>query len=274
MIDKMVDKIRAGDDIKEYIKNKKRHQAKHINLNSESLDRINQFENFNWGGLTGGLKYRLIDELTVYKQYENDFGVEEGDVVVDLGASLGVFPWQIANKKPSKIICVEPSPEFIPLLKENMNKLNIPYEICEKGIWDSTGEENLFAFDLGGESYNSDIREKKTFPCFRWKEFIKEYNIEKIDYLKFDCEGGEWDVFNNENIWWTKNNIRKISGEFHLNYYNWGEKFKIFNETYLRLFPKHNVYSTDMVDVKKILNNDVDKFINYYKQVIINIDNR
>ena len=75
----MIDKIRAGEDIKEYIK------EKNYKLSPESLYRINQFEDFNWGGLTGGLKYRLIDELTVHKQYESDLNIEEGDVVVDWG---------------------------------------------------------------------------------------------------------------------------------------------------------------------------------------------
>jgi FkbM family methyltransferase len=42
-----------------------------------------------------------------------------------------------------------------------------------------------------------------------FKTFIDLYNIEKIDFLKIDCEGGEYDVFNLENFEWVKNNVKK-----------------------------------------------------------------
>ncbi len=234
------------------------------------------FNDFNWGNLTGNMKGRLIQEICENEgQYECDFGVEEGDVVVDLGASLGIFSWEIQHKKPSKIICSEPSYEFLPILTENMSKTNIPHEICPKGIWDVSGENNIFAFNLDGQTYNTKNIPNKTFPTMRWMDFVKEYNIDKIDFLKFDCEGGEWDVFSDENIWWIKNNVRKMSGEFHLNKHDWKERFKIFYRTYLRLFPNFNIYAVDMVDIKWELNEKkLNSFVDYYKQVIVNIDNR
>ena len=69
-------------------------------------------------------------------------------------------------------------------------------------------------------------------------------------------KGGEWDVFSDENIWWIKNNVRKMSGEFHLNKHDWKERFKIFYQTYLRLFPNFNIYAVDMVDIKWALNEE------------------
>ena len=49
------------------------------------------------------MKGRLIQEICENEgQYECDLRVEEGDVVVDLGASLGIFSWEIQHKKPIK----------------------------------------------------------------------------------------------------------------------------------------------------------------------------
>ena len=33
-----------------------------------------------------------------------------------------------------------------------------------------------------------------------FKTLLSAYGIEKIDFLKTDCEGGEYDIFTNENI--------------------------------------------------------------------------
>ena len=84
--------------------------------------------------------------------------------------------------------------------------------------------------------------------------------------------GGEYDIFNSENIWWIKNNIKKITGEWHLSTPELKAKFRAFRDTYLRLFPNHMVSAVNGVDIKWDLWND--HFIDYYNEVIIYIDNR
>jgi FkbM family methyltransferase len=44
-----------------------------------------------------------------------------------------------------------------------------------------------------------------------FKEFIDENNIKHIDFLKIDCEGGEYSVFIPSNIEYLKN-VKKIAG--------------------------------------------------------------
>ena len=77
----------------------------------------------------------------------------------------------------------------------------------------------------------------------------------------------------NEKIFcWIKENVKKIVGEWHLNDSVTREKFVLFRDTYLRLFPKTYVFSVDGIDIKWDLWND--HFLNYYTEVIIYIDNR
>ena len=90
--------------------------------------------------------------------------------------------------------------------------------------------------------------------------------------MKSDCEGGEYDIFNNENIFWIKENVKKISGEWHLGSPELKDKFRVFRDTYLRLFPNHQVISINGIDIKRNLWND--EFINYYSEIMIYIDNR
>jgi hypothetical protein len=97
-------------------------------------------------------------------------------------------------------------------------------------------------------------------------------NIKQIDFLKSDCEGGEYDIFNIENLFWIKENVKKISGEWHLRTPELKQKFKVFRDTYLRIFPNYQVLSFNGVDIKWNLWND--DFIDYYSEIMIYIDNR
>ena len=116
---------------------------------------------------------------------------------------------------------------------------------------------------FGGESEMETI----TF-----KTFIENYSIDKIDFLKTDCEGGEYDIFNKENIDFILKNVKKIVGEWHLNTKELKEKFRFFRDFYLNKFDKYEIYSLDGVNIKWDLWNE--HFIEYYTEVIINIDNR
>ena len=238
---------------------------------------MHSLNNFDWGWMSApqNRMRRLIEEeffTTDTNIYEKHFEVEEGDVVLDLGASIGPFPYVIKDKNPKQIICVEASYSQFPTLLKNTKEDNI---ICiNKAIWSEDGPTNME--QVYGEP-DSD-GEVPTFLTPQWVDgitfstLVKEHNIDRIDFLKTDCEGGEYDVFNSENIWWIKDNMKKIAGEWHLSNPQLKEKFRAFRDTYLRLFPNHHIYSVDGVDIKWDLFNE--HFIEYYNEVIIYIDNR
>ena len=50
------------------------------------------------------------------------------------------------------------------------------------------------------------------------------------------------------------------------------EKFREFRDVYLKQFTNYEVYSVDNIDIKWDLWNE--HFLEYYRQVIIHIDNR
>jgi len=220
-------------------------------------------ENFIWEpACYEGFKETVEQEIFVDKIYERYFGVEEGDVVFDIGASLGPFTYSILDKNPSHVFAMEPSFEEFKTLV--LNTRQGPVTHINKGIADSVGEfefQYVFNNDNGNKLYST------TF-----KKLMSDYNVKQIDFLKSDCEGGEYDIFNIENLFWIKENVKKISGEWHLGTPELKEKFKVFRDTYLRLFPNHQVISFNGVDIKSNLWND--EFINYYKEIMIYIDNR
>lgn len=207
-------------------------------------------------------KDAITKEIFEEQMYEKFFPVEEGDIVLDIGASIGPFTYSILNKKPKHVYCFEPSPSEIDTLRYNTQ--NGPVTVINKGIADVEGEIefNLFGLDL-----SSKVAKSTTFDKIR-----EEFNITKIDFLKTDCEGGEYSIFNNKNFFWIKENVKKIVGEWHLENPEKKEQFRVFRDTYLRLFPNIHVYSVDGVDIKWEL--WTERFLEYYFQVLIYIDNR
>ena len=105
-----------------------------------------------------------------------------------------------------------------------------------------------------------------------FQSFLKENNIDVINFMKTDCEGGEYDIFTIDNFSILKDTLRKVVGEWHLSTPELKEKFRVFRDVFLRLFPNHEVYAIDGTPIKWDLWNE--HFIEYYNEVIIYIDNR
>jgi len=236
--------------------------------------------NFNWGwmdepsdtyhimsdgshkGMGQYHKDSIIQEIFVDKCYEKFFEVEEGDVVLDIGASVGPFAYSVLHKNPKQIFCFEPSErEFKTLVNNTKGYPVVPIPKGISSVNSIVGNDHLF----GGEAQMESI----TF-----QKFINLYGIEKIDFLKTDCEGGEFDIFTLENLDWIKSNVKKITGEWHLQLqgHNYIEKFRQFRDGFLSKFQNYEIYSVDNIDIKWDLWND--HFLEYYRQVIIHIDNR
>ena len=236
-------------------------------INELLNDQKNEFKDFDWGTQNGWYINSIKDEIFGQRIYERFFEVEPGDVVVDVGASLGPFTYSILNKKPKHVFCFEPCEEEFPTLIKNT--LGHPVSHLLKGISSVNGlvDENKL--------FNSVMGTQNKMETITFKRFLELYDLPKIDFLKTDCEGGEYDIFTDENFDYIKNNVKKIAGEWHLNeYYYPGvkEKFREFRDKYLSQFDKYEVYSVDNVNIKWDLWNE--HFIEYYTEVIIYIDNR
>lgn len=245
---------------------------------------------FNWGSNASGFRNIIEDEIFKDNCYETVYPVKEGDVVLDIGASLGPFTWNVADKA-SKVIALEPSPKCLPLLEENTKDfLNVFVEPKALGKWDGNlNVDKLGDFEKGNHYHPDNV------PCITLKSLCKKYGLDKIDFIKTDCEGGEYNLFTDENMPFLLNNVRNIVGEFHMNEsdcVNGKIEFRYFRDKYLKQFPNYKIYSVaDNRDITWQLFKDdehnswvkqangewkicpVPPFIEKYKQVIIHISN-
>ncbi len=218
----------------------------------------NELEEFDWGWLNDdNQKDQIIKEIFEDKIYEKLFKVEEGDVVMDIGSSVGPFTRSILHRKPKHVYCIEPSYiEFETLLK---NTSGYPVTCISKGICNSNSIVEIPIY--GNQAFMDGI----TF-----KTLHQTYNINNIDFLKVDCEGGEYDIFIEDNIEYLRN-IKKIVGEWHLGNKMLKDKFIKFRDNVLSKFENYNVLSLDLVNIKWDLYNT--HFVDRYTEIIIYIEN-
>jgi autotransporter strand-loop-strand O-heptosyltransferase len=229
-------------------------------MNGEEIVKTkNKLDGFDWGGKDNWYSDAAIQEIEHDNMYDRFFTVEEGDIVVDLGASLGPFTYSILPNNPKQCYVVEPLTYQVDVLKRNVGRDNV--KIIQGAITDKKKIE--ITWDYVTESV----------PTFTFREFLDENGIDKIDFLKCDCEGGEYDVFQPSNIEFLKT-IPKIVTEFHMrkdeNFHNC--KFRWFRDNILSNFDNYQIFSVDGVDIKWDLWNE--HFLDWYCEVIIYIDNR
>lgn len=161
----------------------------------------------------------ILNEIFNQNIYNNDFiCVEENDLVFDIGFNYGFFALHALRFKPSKIIGFEPSPKLV----KKFNEVSIPnIELHEVAVSDKNGVATFYDNLRDGMStLKTDVTQFHVESSFdvntiSFNDFIKNNNIQNIDYLKVDCEGSEYEIFESMDENFLTNNIKKIALEFH-----------------------------------------------------------
>lgn len=231
---------------------------------------LDALSGFDWGEINEHEWFRNYVKEEIFNRdiYQQHFKVDEGDIVLDIGASVGPFTYSILNKKPKHIYCFEPKPTLFETMQSNLAQAN-NVTLINKGICRVDGD-NIFKGIFHSDVMETWGRETKA-DGITFDTFLKDHKVSKIDFLKIDCEGGEYDIFTPDRLGWVKKNVRKIAGEFHLNNDFLKAQFRQFRNTYLKEFDDIHVYAMDGTDIKWDLWND--HFIDYYTEVMIYIDN-
>tara|TARA_A100001037_G_scaffold301543_1_gene331307 strand:- start:1656 stop:2534 length:879 start_codon:yes stop_codon:yes gene_type:complete len=133
-----------------------------------------------------------------------------GNIVIDIGANIGFFTLIMADivKKEGKVFSFEPESKNFQLLEKNVKVNNLSNVILEnKAVGNINGETDMYLAsnedNIYSQSmhriYSSNIVSQNSTPVkikiIRLDDFFEKLElIEKIDLIKIDVEGAEFDV--------------------------------------------------------------------------------
>ena len=151
------------------------------------------------------------------------FEIKKEDIVIDVGSHVGYFTMYAANNaNQGTVYSIEPYKESFEILKKNLKLNNLTnVKSFNAAISKVTKQVTLYIDknnQIGNSIFKTDnTTESKKVDSFSLEDFVENNKIEKINFLKLDCEGAEFEILLNTNKELIKK-INKISAEIHENY--------------------------------------------------------
>lgn len=130
----------------------------------------------------------------IYRSAE--VSVQPGDVVLDCGASVGVFARKALRAGARKVIAIEPAPTAIECVRRNaaMEPHGDRVVAYAKGVWDKDDFLTMSASDtLSGGFVDSGALTAATIklPLTTIDKLSAELSLDRVDFIKMDIEGAE-----------------------------------------------------------------------------------
>jgi len=145
------------------------------------------------------IKETFLDEF--YTKY--GVPVKDGWAVIDIGAGIGDFSIYTAYSHPeAKIFAFEPFPGSYELLTRNINLNKIKnVHPSQMAVWHSDSKLLLNGTDDEPLQITSERNDSAGEPgpenvvqAIALTTILEKYGIEKVDLIKLDCEGAEYDI--------------------------------------------------------------------------------
>lgn len=199
-------------------------------------------------------KFIIFIELFL-KQYSYDrgdvrFKVKNGDYVIDGGACSGDTALYFAEEagEKGKVFSFEFLPDNLEVFHKNLNlnpKLKERIHLVENALWqDSTS--HLFVKGHGPGTWCT-MQEFKGYtmkvPTKSIDDFVREKNIEKVDFIKLDIEGSELACLTG-----AKETIQKFKPKLAVCVYHKDIDFTTIPQVIKQLVPEYNLYLDHYTD--------------------------
>jgi FkbM family methyltransferase len=169
-------------------------------------------------------------ELSRSGDYEPTMGLtladflEPGATFVDMGANEGFFT--VIGAKlcgPSgRVVAIEPQKRLIPIIRENLRLNGLGnVSIVNAAVSECNGIGNLHLFpeiNHGASSLVATPRYKVPIEIVETRtlaQILDEQNLRRVDFMKVDIEGSEWEMINGSPEVFATHRVRSMSLEIH-----------------------------------------------------------
>lgn len=156
-------------------------------------------------------------------RYEYD--LNENSIVIDLGCYIGEFTKIMKDKFNCYIYSFEPIKLFHDVCVDKF-KNNSKIKVYKAGL---SNENKKVDFTIGGEAssmFSDEDRPEIDVDLIKIDDFLEQEKIQKVNVLKMNIEGGEYDLLE----YMIKNNLTEkfenIQVQFHNDVFEgWEEKY-------------------------------------------------
>ena len=169
-----------------------------------------------------------------------DVTVKPGDIVIDAGAWIGDFS-AYASSKGASVYAFEPGETSFQLLLET-SKLNTkgPIQVVNMGLGSKVGEAFFMCDDgrsAGGRIYaGNNCKKENVIRITTLDEFVEKQKIQKVDFIKADVEGSEYDL-----LIGAKNVLKKFEPKLAICTYHKQDDPEVLERTILEINPKYKI---------------------------------
>jgi FkbM family methyltransferase len=166
----------------------------------------------------------MAEEILHAKLYTPDgWDLAAGGMVVDIGANIGIFSLLAAERQSSRVFAFEPHPENIRCLRRNVTaNRQVNVTVLESAVSDRSGLQRLYVnTNAAGHSlYATSVidggPDNVRVPTTTLPEIMDTYHLDRVDFLKMDCEGSEGVILLSTPADYL-NRIGRMAVEFHDN---------------------------------------------------------
>jgi len=171
------------------------------------LKHLEMFIDVKTPGISNSLfinKSREDDMIFLIKKYLP----YKGDII-DCGSNIGFYPLleERIVKEKRKILCIEPDPRNILLLKKNIETFSYDsntFELCSGAVSESNGKMSLDISRASNLNFISNLKKQDgeyvEVETFTLDTLIRKFKINPT-FLRMDIEGHEVSVFNGAVEW-------------------------------------------------------------------------
>lgn len=178
-------------------------------------------------GVKFNLRSGVADSIVIFENWWlNEYGhhlktIPPSAIIIDIGAHIGTFSiFAATHCKNSQIYAFEPNPHNFALLKKNITDNKLEKQIHAYNL--AVSSKNNSQIELISHPDNTGMNsaifknqgEKIASNTISLEAIFLKNKIRHCDFLKMDCEGGEYDILPNTSTK-TFKKIKKIVLEYH-----------------------------------------------------------
>jgi len=165
----------------------------------------------------------LVDEIYTRALYEKHYKIRKGDIVIDVGAHVGVFTLKASRRANNGlIIAVEPNPQNYKLLLENIKRNELRNVIALNiALSNYDGVARLYTNDsmIQSSAEHSIVKQvsKKYLEVTVKKldTILDELQLDKVNMIKIDAEGAELEILQGALNTLRRSNVHLAIATYH-----------------------------------------------------------